>query len=87
MTKTGRQSTRHHEMHTQDHALKKETPIYDFFPVSESRLYWYCQVDSNPVLQKDSHNERHTRAGLIIVRTQLSRFGIVNLFKYRILRV
>ena len=41
MTKTGRQSTRHHEMHTQEHALKKKTPIYDFFPVGESRLYWY----------------------------------------------
>ena len=44
MTKTGRQSTRHHEMHTEEHALKKETPIYDFFPVGESRLYWYKTV-------------------------------------------
>ena len=44
MTKTGRQSSRHHEMHTQEHALKKKTPIYDFFPVGESRLYWYTEV-------------------------------------------
>ena len=43
MTKTGRQSTRYHEMHTVEHALKEKTPIYDFSPVGESRLYWYCE--------------------------------------------
>ena len=41
MTKTGRQSTKHHEMHTEEDAMKKRTPIYDFFPVGENRLYWY----------------------------------------------
>ena len=41
MTKTEKQSTRQHEMQTQEHALKKQTPTYDFFPVGESRLYWY----------------------------------------------
>ena len=44
MTKTGRQSTKHHEMHTEEDALKKKTPTYDFFPVGESRLYWYIKV-------------------------------------------
>ena len=41
MTKTGKQSTKHHEMHTEEDAMKKKTPIYDFFLVGESRLYWY----------------------------------------------
>ena len=31
MTTTGRQSTSHHEMLTKGHALKEETPIYNFF--------------------------------------------------------
>ena len=40
--KTDRQSTRWHEMHTQKNMhWKKETPIYDFFHVGDSRLYWY----------------------------------------------
>ena len=25
---------------TEKHTQKKKTPIYDFFPVGESRLYW-----------------------------------------------
>ena len=41
MTKTGKQSTKHHDKHTEEDALKKKTPTYDFFPVGESRLYWY----------------------------------------------
>ena len=28
-------------MHTEKDALKKKTPTYEFFPVGESRLYWY----------------------------------------------
>ena len=31
MTKTGRQSTKHHEMHTEEDAMKKKNLIYDFF--------------------------------------------------------
>ena len=28
-------------MHIEEFAMKKDTPIYDFFPIGESRLYWY----------------------------------------------
>ena len=35
MTKTGRQSTKHHEMHTEEDALKKKTLTYDFFRLHE----------------------------------------------------
>ena len=31
MTKTGRQSTRHHEMHTEEDAMKKRLPFTTFF--------------------------------------------------------
>ena len=31
MTKTSRQSTRHHKMHTEEHALKKRLPFTTFF--------------------------------------------------------
>ena len=40
--KTDKQSTRQHEMHTQKNMhWKKKIPMYDFFPVGDSRLYWY----------------------------------------------
>ena len=31
-------------MHTEEDALKKKTFTYDFFPVGESRLYWYIEM-------------------------------------------
>ena len=46
ITKTDKQSNRHHEMHTQKNMhWKKETPIYDFFPVGDLAAFivskWY----------------------------------------------
>ena len=42
--KNKRQSTGQHEMHREEDAMKKKTPIYDFFPAGESRLYWYPDI-------------------------------------------
>ena len=36
MTKTGKQSTRHHEMHTEEHALKKRLPFTTFFRLARA---------------------------------------------------
>ena len=44
MTKTGRQSTRHHEMHTEENAMKKKDSHLRLFPAGESRLYWQSQT-------------------------------------------
>ena len=54
-------------MHTKEHALKKETPIYDFFPVGESHLYWYHSdkvTKLNDLMEKRPSASYHCMIGL-----------------------